>query len=145
MAREPFQGRIPDDRLYDPEYDMWAQPDDDGQVLTIGASAWGIYLAGRIIGFTSKPKGASVDTGRGMATVECAKTVIAVHAPVGFDLLEGNETLEENPDLLNRDPYSAGWMARGQAHEWKRDIARLVDARAYKKLIRRIDPQAKFL
>lgn len=145
MTHEAFHGSIPDDRLYDPEHDMWVQPDEDDGTATIGATAYGIYLAGRIIGFTSKPRGAHVEASRGMATVECAKTVIAVHAPIGFDLLEGNEAVEENPDLLNRDPYGAGWMAKVRPHDWLRDMARLVDARAYRKRIRRANPQAVFL
>jgi glycine cleavage system H protein len=114
-------------------------------MATIGATAYGIHLAGRIIGFTSKPNGAQIDVTRGMATVECAKTVIAVHAPIACELLAGNEAVEENPDLLNRDPHGAGWMARVRPHDWLRDMARLVDARAYRKIIRRADPQAEFL
>jgi len=142
MPEPPFHGLIPADRLYDPESDMWVLPDDDGDILQIGATSFGIHLAGKIIGFTSKPRGARVETGRGMATVECAKTVIAVHAPVGFELIEGNDTLEENPDLLNRDPYGAGWMARARALDWRKDIGRLVDAKHYRRRIRRVDPDA---
>jgi glycine cleavage system H protein len=142
---ESFRGAIPNDLLYDPEHDMWVQPDDDGATVRVGATAWGIHLAGRIIGFTSKPRGARFERGRGLATVECAKTVIAVHAPLGGELLVGNEAAEENPDLLNRDPYGAGWMARVRPDNWLRDMDRLVDAKAYRRQIRRADPEAEFL
>lgn len=144
MSREPFRGAIPGDRLYHPEHDMWVLPEDDG-TLTLGATAYGIHLAGRIIGFTCKPEGASVEPGRGMATIECAKTVIAVHAPIGFDLIAGNEAAEDNPGLLNSDPYGAGWMARVRAHDWLRDMAALIDGKHYRKRIRRADPLAEFL
>ncbi len=135
---------IPADRLYDCAHDMWVLPEDDGTVL-IGATAYGIHLAGKIIGFTCKPKGAQVECHRGMATIECAKTVIAVHAPIGFDLLEGNEAAEENPGLLNHDPYGSGWMVRVQPHDWLHDMGALVDARRYRRQVHRADPQAEFI
>jgi glycine cleavage system H protein len=142
---ESFRGAVPGDRLYDPEHDMWVLPDDDGDTVRIGATAYGIHLAGKIIAFTAKPRGARIERGRGMGTVECAKTVIAIHAPIGFELLEGNEAAEENPDLLNRDPYGAGWMALARPDDWLRDMGRLVDARTYKRHIRRADPEAEIL
>lgn len=139
---ESFHGTLPSDRLYHPEHDMWVLPKDDGTFI-LGATAYGVHLAGKIIGFTCKPQGASVEPGRGMATIECAKTVIAVHAPIGFDLLVGNEQAEENPGLLNSDPYGAGWMVQGKPHDWLRDMAFLVDAKHYRKQIRRAVPDAE--
>lgn len=142
MAREQFHGAVPGDRLYDPEHDMWVLPEDDGETVRIGATAYGIHVAGKIIAFTPKPTGARVEAGRGMGTVECAKTVIAIRAPIRFELLAGNEAAEENPDLLNRDPYGAGWMVVARPDDWLHDMGRLVDARTYKRKIRRIEPEA---
>lgn len=145
MSREPFHGRIPDDRRYDPEYDMWVKLEADGNTVRIGASAYGIHLAGEIIGFTAKPRGASIDRGRGLGTVECAKTVIAIHAPIAFELIEGNESAEERPALLNRDPYASGWMVIGRPRDWTNDSGRLVDAAAYRTQILRSEPDAEFV
>ncbi len=143
MARKIFRGSIPDDRLYDPEFDMWVQV--EGSDFLIGASSFGLFLAGEIIAFTSKPKGAEVARGRGMATVECAKTVLAVHAPISFLLLQGNDALEQRPFRLNHDPYAAGWMARVRATAWEHEQARLLSAQAYRDHIRRLDATAEFL
>jgi len=142
---ESFRGAIPNDRLYDPEYDMWVLPDEDGRMVTLGATAWGIHLAGKIIGFTSKPRGAQVEAGRSLGTVESAKTVIAIHSPLGCVLVAGNEATEGNPDLLNRDPYGDGWMVKARPEDLARDMSRLIDAKRYKWLIRRADPAAEFL
>ncbi len=139
--RERFRGAIPDDLLYDTAHDMWVRR--AGDEVVIGATSFGIHLAGEIIGFTAKPRGAVVERGRGLGTIECAKTVLALHAPVGFALTEGNEALEERPALLNRDPYAA-WMARGRPLDWAGDQARLVDAAAYRAHVRRVEPQAEF-
>lgn len=143
MAHTPFSGSIPDDRLYCPRYDMWVQAGDNGEVL-IGATSFGIFLAGEIIAFTAKPKGAEVELGRGMGTIECRKTVLAVHAPISFVLLEGNEAAEERPSLVNKAPYGAGWMARARPTNWQEDSATLVDASAYRAHILNIEPEASF-
>ncbi len=140
MSRSPFRGAIPDGLRYDPDHDMWVRQ-EAGEVV-IGASAYGVFLAGGIIGFTAKPKGAEVAAGRGLGTVECAKTVLAVHAPLSFVLLQGNEDAEERPAILNRDPYGAGWMVRGRPTAWETDQARLVDAATYRARILRCEPGA---
>ena len=142
MAHTPFSGSIPDDRLYCPQYDMWVKR--VGDECLIGASAFGIFLAGEIIAFTSKPNGAEVAIGRGMGTVECRKTVLAVHAPISFRLIEGNEAAEEHPRVVNTDPYGAGWMARVAATAWDAESALLVDAATYCEHIRKLEPDASF-
>lgn len=141
MAHQPFAGRIPDDRLYCPRHDMWVRA--DGDALLVGATAFGIFLAGEIIAFTAKPKGATVAIDRGLGTIECRKTVLAVHAPLSFVLLAGNETAEERPALINRDPYGDGWMARVLATAWATERPRLVDAAAYRAHVLAIEPEAR--
>jgi glycine cleavage system H protein len=143
MAHQPFSGAIPDDRLYCPRYDMWVQALGNGEVL-IGATSFGIFLAGEIIAFTAKPNGAEVELGRGMGTVESRKTVVAVHAPISFVLLEGNETAEERPKRINTAPYSDGWMARAQPTNWAEEHATLIDAAAYRQHVLSIEPEATF-
>ena len=143
MAHQPFSGSIPDDRLYCPRYDMWVAERDDGEVL-IGATSFGIFLAGEINAFTAKPKGAEVAIGRGMGTLECRKTVLAVHAPISFVLLEGNEAAEEHPKLVHNTPHAEGWMARVRATNWANEKAALVDAATYRQHIHKIEPEASF-
>ena len=141
MATDPFHGRVPADRLYDTRHDMWVRR--EGEEVVIGATGFGLHLAGEVIAFTAKPKGAEVAAGRGLGTVESAKTVLAVHSPVAFRLDTPNEEAEERPALVNRDPYGAGWMARGAPLDWDADAARLVDAAAYIAHIRAIEPTAE--
>lgn len=139
--REAFRGAIPADRRYDTRHDMWVRR--DGDAVVIGATAFGIHLAGKVIAFTAKPRGAEVARGRGLGTIESAKTVIAVHAPLSFVLEEGNEAAEERPQVINDDPYGAGWMARGRALAWETESAGLVDATAYAAHVRAMDPGAE--
>lgn len=142
MAHTPFRGSIPDDRLYCPRYDMWVQA--HGDEVLIGATRFGVFLAGEIIAFTAKPNGAEVIIGRGMGTIECRKTVLAVHAPLSFALIAGNETAEEHPAIINLDPHGAGWMARGRPADWGAERATLVDAATYRAHILALEPEACF-
>lgn len=141
MAREIFCGAIPDGLLYDIRYDMWVR--EDGGEWVIGATSLGIYHAGAIIAFTAKPRGAEIDNGRGLGTVECAKTVLAVHAPIALILTKANEQAEETPALLNHDPYGRGWMVRGRARDWNTDRIALVDAAAYRRHVLALEPDAE--
>ena len=143
MAHQPFTGAIPDDRLYCPRYDMWVQELDNGEML-IGATSFGVFLAGDVIAFTAKPNGAEVEFGRGMGTLECRKTVLAVHAPISFVLLEGNEAAEEHPKLVHNTPHAEGWMARVRATNWANEKAALVDAATYRQHIHKIEPEDSF-
>lgn len=145
MAHQPFRGGIPDDRLYSTHHDMWVQPlDAEGDEVLIGTTSFGIFLAGEVIAFTAKPKGAQVDAGRGLGTIESRKTVLAVHAPLSFILLAGNETAEERPAIVNTDPYGDGWMVRVRATRWAEEQSTLVDAAAYRRHVLDIEPEARF-
>lgn len=142
MSCQPFVGRIPDNCLYCRETDMWVR-DDDGQLL-IGATAFGLHRAGEVIAFTAKPKGAEILRGRGMATIECHKTVLAVHAPISFRLIAGNENAESHPSLIGASPYTEGWMARGMPLDWANERTCLCGANDYRQYILGIDPEARF-
>jgi glycine cleavage system H protein len=143
MSHVPFRGAIPEALLYDLEHDLWEKR-EGGEAL-IGATAYGIFRAGEIIGFTAKPKGAEVERGRGLGTVECAKTVLAVRGPISFVLVAANEDAEERPAILNRDPYGAGWMVRARPTHWEAECGRLVDAERYRAHVLRAEPGAEFL
>ncbi len=140
MAYTPFRGSIPADRLYDARSDMWVRR--AGDEVLIGATSFGLFLAGELIAFTAKPRGAMVSSGRGLGTVESSKTVLAVHSPLSVELLAINEAAEEHPRIINDDPYQAGWMVRCRALAWPQESGALVDAAAYIAHIRAIEPEA---
>ncbi|MDD5250112.1 MAG: hypothetical protein PHY45_14090 [Rhodocyclaceae bacterium] len=140
MAIAAFRGVIPGDRRYDTRHDMWVRR--EGATVLLGATAFGIFLAGPLIAFTAKPRGAAVMIGRGLGTVESSKTVIAVHAPLSVVLEDCNEEAERHPRLVNDDPYGAGWMARGRPLAWAEECLNLVDAAAYAAHVRAMDPGA---
>ena len=141
MTPAHFQDALPAKMFYDPQRDMWVRLLADGRV-EIGATAFGLHLAGAVIAFTPKPIGAKIDLGRGLGTIETGKTVLAVHCPLSICLDEANEAAEENAAILERSPYAAGWMVRGKPRDWAGEQKHLVNAAAYRAHCLSISPDA---
>lgn len=132
----------PNDLIYDPRREMWVRRLPDGRV-EIGATAYGLSLAGPLLAFTPKPRGAEIECGRGLGTVETGKTVLAVHCPLSLTLVESNEHAEENPALIESSPYGDGWMIRGRPRDFASESAALVDADTYQKHVLAQAPDAE--
>ena len=61
MPDSSFRGHIPADRWYCRAHDMWVtRPDDASGEVLIGATGFGLFLAGELIAFTAKPRGMSI-------------------------------------------------------------------------------------
>ena len=67
-------------------------------------------------------------------TIEVVKTISDLFLPVAGEVLEQNEALEEQPELVNKDPYGEGWLIKIKPAA-DADFGRLLDAEAYKALI----------
>lgn len=67
-------------------------------------------------------------------TIEAVKTVSDAFLPVGGEILEFNTTLNDSPELVNSDPYGAGWMVKIRMTD-PAELDVLLDAEAYAKLI----------
>ena len=67
-------------------------------------------------------------------TVEAVKTVSDLFMPLSGKIIEVNENLEQNPEIVNEDPYGAGWMIKIEINN-PSEIKSLLDAEAYKALV----------
>ena len=67
-------------------------------------------------------------------TIEAVKTVSDAFLPVGGEILEFNTSLNDSPELVNSDPYGAGWMVKIRMTD-PAELDVLLDAEAYAKLI----------
>jgi glycine cleavage system H protein len=72
-------------------------------------------------------KGETVEVGRQVASVESVKAAADSYFPVGGTVVEINEEISDNPEIINKDPYGGGWLARVEGG----DAAGLMDADAY--------------
>ncbi len=106
----------PEDLFYVIDKHVWARV--DGDLVTVGMTDVAQHLAKSVIAVTPKKPGKTVARGRSIATVESAKWVGPVPAPVTGEIAEVNAALESSPGLINSDPYGAGWVARLRPADW---------------------------
>ena len=116
---------FPEELHYLVEHQVWARPEPDG-TATVGITALGIRMAGEI--YMCRPKGVGqvVEQGRSVAVVELAKSIVSVKSPIGGTVCAVNPLLADAPELVHRDPYGQGWLARLQPDDFARDAAQLV-------------------
>ena len=72
--------------------------------------------------------------GEVFGTIEVVKTISDLFLPVAGEVIELNEALEENPELVNKDPYGEGWLIKVKPEDIKA-VEDLLDAEAYKAVV----------
>jgi glycine cleavage system H protein len=102
----------PADRKYHPEH-TWAKA--EGDVVVVGISYFAQEQLGEILFVELPGVGEELQEGRPFGVVESAKVASDLIAPVTGTVVAVNERLEEEPELVNEDPYGAGWMIRVKA------------------------------
>jgi glycine cleavage system H protein len=98
---------IPEDLYYEKDH-YWVRP--EGEVLVMGMTDFAQKLAGKIVFVQLPEPGKRLEAGKRFAKVESGKWLGKINAPVGGELAEVNEELEENPGLINEECYGKGWM-----------------------------------
>jgi len=116
---------IPDDLLYT-DHDEWVRV--DGNVLTIGISDYAQDQLGELVHVELPEVGAELAAGDMACEVESVKAVAEVYAPVAGKVIEVNESLEDEAEKINEDPYGA-WILKLESAE---SVDGLLDAAAYK-------------
>ncbi|MFG2073582.1 glycine cleavage system protein GcvH [Nonomuraea maritima] len=102
---------IPDDLSYTKEHE-WVAGLDDGLTVTVGVTAFAADALGDVVYVQLPDVGASVAQGDSVGEVESTKSVNEIYAPVGGEVVEVNQSVVDDPSLVNSDPYGEGWMFR---------------------------------
>jgi glycine cleavage system H protein len=84
----------------------------EGDVATIGITDHAQDELGDVVFIELPEEGASFEAGDSFGTIESVKAVSDLYAPVGGEVVEVNETLNDSPERVNEDPYGGGWMIR---------------------------------
>jgi glycine cleavage system H protein len=84
----------------------------EGDVATVGITDHAQDELGDVVFIELPEEGASFDAGDSFGTIESVKAVSDLYAPVGGEVVEVNETLNDSPERVNEDPYGGGWMIR---------------------------------
>ena len=123
---------VPDDRRYTEEHE-WVLIGDDGTVR-MGISDYAQDALGDVVYVELPAVGKSVAKGDAIAEVESTKSVADVYAPVAGKVSAVNEELTSEPELVNSDPYGAGWFADIEVGD-AAGLETLLDSDAYRNLI----------
>jgi len=106
----------------------------EGNVVTIGVTDFAQGELGDVVFVEIETEGENLEKGETFGTVEAVKTVSDLFMPVGGEITEVNPALADEPELVNKDPYSAGWMIKVNMSD-PSDLTDLLSAEDYQKMI----------
>jgi glycine cleavage system H protein len=101
---------VPSDLLYRDSHE-WVRDEGDGTVV-VGISDHAQAQLGDMVFIELPEVGASFGQGDACAVVESVKAASDAYAPVTGEVTEVNDSLEDQPELVNNDPYGDGWLFR---------------------------------
>ena len=101
--------KMPEQLKYTSEHE-WISV--DGDVATVGITSFAQGELGDIVFVEIETLGETLDKGETFGTIEAVKTVSDLFMPVGGKVLEINPELESTPELVNKDPFGAGWLIK---------------------------------
>ena len=120
----------PDDLKYTSEHE-WVRPSSgDGDSVRIGVTDYAQDALGDIVYVSLPEVGAEVTDGGAVGELESTKSVSDVYAPLDGTVVAVNESLDQNPESVNTDPYGEGWLYELQPAD-PGAVDGLMDAEAY--------------
>lgn len=119
---------VPEELQYTKTHE-WVRREDD--VATVGITEHAQDELGDVVFIELPEKGATFGAGDAFGTVESVKAVSDLYAPVGGEVVEVNEALNDAPEKINEEPYGDGWIIRLRVSE----EADLLSAGDYEKLL----------
>ncbi|MFH1036078.1 MAG: glycine cleavage system protein GcvH [Pseudomonadota bacterium] len=119
---------FPDELYYDKNH-FWARV--EGGVVVMGTTDLTQKLAGEITFVDVPGEGDEVTQGKPFGSIESGKWVGRVYAVVSGEIKEGNEALEDEPELINQDCYGAGWVCKITPSDLDAELAGLMRVDAY--------------
>ena len=122
---------VPEDYYYTKDHE-WAQVDEN--IVTIGITEFAQDSLGEIVYVELPEEGQKVTQGEPFGVIESVKAVSDLFAPVSGTVIEINQSLGEDPSVLNDDPINNGWLIRIEM-DTEKELAALMRAPDYKKLI----------
>ncbi len=106
----------------------------EGDHALIGVTDYAQSQLGDVVFVEVNTVGETLSKGDALGTIEAVKTVSDVYMPVNGEVIEFNEKIEQTPDIINKDPYGDGWIAKIKLTN-PTEANELLDAEAYKAII----------
>ncbi len=106
----------------------------DGDVVTIGITEFAQGELGDIVFVEIETEDEDLDKEEVFGTIEAVKTVSDLYMPVTGKVIEVNPELEDQPDLVNKEPFAGGWMIKVKVAD-PTELEGLLSAEQYKEVI----------
>jgi glycine cleavage system H protein len=125
---DKFLFKVATDRFYN-STGIWAQT--SGDRVRIGLSDFLQQRNGDIAFVDLKPVGTVLHVEDEAAAIETIKVNVSLPSPLAGRVVLLNPAMQTTPELINQDPYGAGWLCEIEASHWEADRTNLLDAPAY--------------
>jgi len=122
---------VPTDLRYTTDHE-WVRL--EGDTATVGVTAYAAEQLGDVVFVDLPAPGRSLEQHATFGVVESVKAVSDMYAPIGGEVTEANAALSASPELVNSDPFGAGWMIRVRVVDVSQ-VDGLLDPAAYERLI----------
>jgi len=122
---------IPEKLKYSKEHEWIAI---DGDTVTIGITDYAQGELGDVVFVELPGEGDTFEIQDAFGTIEAVKAVSDLYCPVTGEIVEINESLEDAPETVNKDPYGEGWMIKIKAED-STQLENLLDAAAYREFL----------
>ena len=123
---------IPSELRYTAQHE-WARP-GEGNVVRVGITDFAQNSLGDIVFVSVNSLDDTVAVGDTLGEVDSTKTASELYAPVAGRVVARNEALDDNPELMNSDPYGEGWVAEIEVADLA-VLDSLLDAEAYRSTV----------
>ena len=118
---------IPTDISYTADHE-WIRL--EGDIATVGVTDYAQCELGDIVFVEVETEGEELDAEEVFGTIEAVKTVSDLFLPVAGEIVEFNSALEDDPSLINNDPFGDGWIIKVKVSDTS-DVEALMNADAY--------------
>lgn len=125
----------PEDLKYTNEHEWVRDPGDAPGSIRCGITDYAQDALGDIVYVTLPEVGAQVTAGEPCGELESTKSVSDLYAPVSGTVVARNELLDDQPELINQDPYGEGWMLEIEVAE-PTELEDLLDAAGYEAVVK---------
>lgn len=124
---------VPEELTYTEEHE-WISAADESSVVRVGVTDFAQNELGDVV-FVQLPEvGAAISQGETVGEVESTKSVSEIFAPLDGEIVARNEALEEDPALINTDPYGEGWLFDLRLDD-AQSVDQLLDAAGYQQQV----------
>ena len=111
----------------------------EGKIAVLGITDYAQEALGDVVFLELPRPGSIVSAGQEIGEVESTKTTSAIYTPVSGKIIGVNEGLKDKPELINKEPYGQGWIARIEMSD-PSEVQQMMDAKQYEAYLKEESP-----